>query len=179
MGKLDIDSRFGKISIVDEQTYSLRSADNVTRYEREIVLAEYRPCTFYGIALNGLPQVLVAADRGATSVNTHSVVVIENRLCLAIGNHVIALSLPKLETLWAKAVDWATCFGIHVCRARNILISHGELEIARLTEDGEIVWRSSGADIFTGHFELRPEWIEARDWNDQLYRFEYETGASL
>jgi hypothetical protein len=46
--------------------------------------------------MNGSPKVLVGVGGGATSVNTHSVVVVRNRLYLAIGNHVVAMSLPGL-----------------------------------------------------------------------------------
>ena len=180
MSKLEVATSFGEITIVHELTYSFRSTDNVISYPRETIKPDGGAIqTCYGLVMNGSPQVLVAVGGGATSLHAHSVVVVGNRLYVAIGNHVVAMSLPGLETLWATKVDWATCFGIHVDETRGILISHGELAIARLSEDGQIPWTSSGRDIFTGQFALRPEWIEARDWNDQLYRFEYETGASL
>jgi hypothetical protein len=47
------------------------------------------------------------------------------------------------------------------------LISHGELEIARLAEDGSILWQTSGTDIFSEAFALRPEFIEAVDFYER------------
>ena len=55
-------------------------------------------------------------------------------------------------------------------------ISHGELSIVRFSAEGGILWRATGADIFTGNFSLKPDFIEAVDWSDRVYRFSYLDG---
>jgi hypothetical protein len=56
------------------------------------------------------------------------------------------------------------------------LISHGELEIARFTEAGEIAWQSSGRDIFTGELILGEQSLAITDFDGVQYRFRYSDG---
>lgn len=41
-------------------------------------------------------------------------------------------------------MDTATCLGIYFDEVSGALISHGEMEIARLSADESIVWRTVG-----------------------------------
>lgn len=91
----------------------------------------------------------------------------------------ICLALGSCERVWSRVTDLATCFGVHFAPERRALISHGELEISRLREAGEILWRTGGADIFSGELALMPTHIEVRDFNGLLYRFDYDSGAKL
>jgi hypothetical protein len=59
------------------------------------------------------------------------------------------------------------------------MVSHGELEISRVSDDGVLLWSSSGADIFTEGFSLKPECIEVADFNGRKYRFSYASGAEV
>ena len=57
-------------------------------------------------------------------------------------------------------------------------IVHGELEISRIDNFGNIVWQQGGADILvnpdgTDNFELTPERIQVTDWNDKTYIFDF------
>lgn len=81
--------------------------------------------------------------------------------------------------IWSVQVDSATCFGIYFDDARKALNSHGELEIAKISEDGSILWQTSGAEIFSEAFALRPEFIEAVDFNQRSYRFSYVDGQPV
>ena len=62
---------------------------------------------------------------------------------------------------------------------------HGELEISRLSNDGQIVWQQSGADIFTttnGHeddFLLTDKCIIATDWNNKKYQFDFDGNSII
>jgi hypothetical protein len=86
------------------------------------------------------------------------------------------MNLRPFEIEWFVQVDAATCFGIYFDVPHSALISHGELEIARLSYDGAILWSRSGADIFSEGFSMLPGYVEAIDFNGQAYRFDYETG---
>jgi hypothetical protein len=53
------------------------------------------------------------------------------------------------------------------------------MEISRLNKDGEIIWQQGGADIFvtqdgTENFILNEESIVVKDWNNDIYRFDYD-----
>jgi hypothetical protein len=72
----------------------------------------------------------------------------------------------------------ATCFGIHWENGRGALISHGELEISRLSSEGNLLWQASGADVFSEGFRLLPAHIEAVDFKRTVYRLDYATGEA-
>jgi hypothetical protein len=57
------------------------------------------------------------------------------------------------------------------------LLSHAELEIARVSLFGKVMWKSGGEDIFTGGFKVFPDYVEAVDFNQTAYHIEIETGA--
>lgn len=67
-------------------------------------------------------------------------------LFVCYGNEVYALTLPYLKLLWRKQLDFATCFGIY--EFEGDFIVHGEVDISRITANGDIKWQYSGADIF-------------------------------
>lgn len=112
-------------------------------------------------------------------MHEHSALVIDDRLYLAVGDHVACLSLELPHRLiWATRVDTATCFGVYWDSGRAALISHGELEVSRLSLRGHLLWQSSGADIFSNGFRLLPEYIEVVDFNQTIYCIDYVTGVS-
>jgi len=98
---------------------------------------------------------------------------------MAVGAYLVCFGLSAFSLLWAIQVDTATCFGVHFSAAHGALISHGELEIARVSDTGAIVWSQSGRDIFTGDFKLAPDCIEVSDFDGAVYRFDYDDGRLL
>jgi hypothetical protein len=133
----------------------------------------------HGVIVNGVPEVVVGGAAGATGVHDKSALILHESLFLAVCDHVVCIDLLLAPAFrWATKVDFATCFGVHHDPARGALISHGEMEIARLSRDGRIIWRSSGKDIFSG-FSLQHDHIEAIDFNGRKYRLAYETGDAI
>jgi hypothetical protein len=170
----------GDIEVIDELCYSFGSEDNLRAYPVELYLSkEPAMVSAHGVLLNGEPLAVFGASGGATGIHAHSAVLVGQDLCLAICNMVVCAALDAFAVKWAVNVDEATCFGIYYQRERNALFSHGELEIARLTTHGEIVWRASGADIFSEGFELLDEGIKVTDFNGKVYLFDYETGKDV
>ena len=121
---------------------------------------------------------IVYATGGATGVHEHSAIVHKDQLILAVGPFLCCLGIPSLELCWYQEVDAATCFGVYYSANRNCFISHGELEITRVELDGEIKWKSGGADILTNGFELFKEHVEVVDWNNWRYFIDLDTGQS-
>jgi hypothetical protein len=52
------------------------------------------------------------------------------------------------------------------------------LEIARVSLTGEIVWSAGGKDIFSEGFQIVGDYIEAIDFNHEVYRVDIATGRS-
>ncbi|MBW3502561.1 hypothetical protein [Janthinobacterium sp. NKUCC08_JDC] len=180
MSSIVIFSELGEIKIVDEPSHTFGSQDNVHRYAQEKNLQPvYTPTSTHGVFLNGDPVVVFGAPGGCSSVHKHSALVLNSNLLLAVGDSVLCFSLNDLKLIWASVVDDATCFGIYYESKRMTLISHGELNIARLDENGKILWSSSGADIFSEGFRLEEEYIVVTDFNQRNYRINYETGVSV
>ncbi len=172
-------TRAGSIAIVDEPTYTFGSADNKHHYPHEVPVGrDFPPCTAHGVLLNGEP-LAVFGDFRCSGVHPHSALVIDDRVLLAAGGQVLCFSPEPFHVHWELEVDSAACFGIHFSSHHNALISHGELSIARFSRDGRLLWQSYGADIFSEGLALKPDAVEAIDFNGMRYRFSYDTGQSL
>lgn len=121
-------------------------------------------------------QCVLVAGGGPSGVHPHSAVVHDRRLMVAVGPHLCALGLPKLDLHWSVAVDDATCFGVYYSAKHDCYVSHGELAVARVALDGTIVWSAGGKDIFTEGFTLRDDDVEVVDFNHEKYRIDLATG---
>jgi hypothetical protein len=95
------------------------------------------------------------------------------------GNNIFCLTIPGLDLLWTTKADPAVCFEIY--KFEDSYIVHGELEISRLNEDGKVIWKFSGPDIFTTptgqeNFKLESGVIEAISWDGTRSRLDAGTG---
>lgn len=170
-------TELGDVSVINEPTYTFGSSDNVRSYPFEKNLdSESSPVSVHSVFLNENPIAVFGATGGASGVHEHSAVFHNGRLYLAVSDSVVCLVLQPFEFKWALCIDTATCFGVHVHEPTGSLISHGELEITRFTENGEILWQSSGRDIFTGSLVLGEESVAVTDFNGDQYRFRYSDG---
>lgn len=177
---MHLETPAGIVQIVDEPTYSVGSPDNVRSYPLEVDLAAgSRATSIHGVLLDGTPVALFSNGGGASGIHEHSAVFRNGFLHLAVGDRVVCLGLRPAEVIWSTEVDPATCFGIHFHEPRGALISHGELEITRLSEEGAILWRASGADIFSDGFALLPDCVQVVDFEKRIYRFRYEDGLPV
>ncbi len=171
------------VTLLDDPTYTPGSADNVRRYDREYCLVkEYRPVSQYGLVCRHSDgtthSCILLAGGGASRVHDHSAVIVNGACFVGVGDMLCSLSLPILDLRWATRVDTATCFGVYYCPQHDCLLSHGELEIARLRLSGEIVWSASGRDIFSEGFRIMGNDVEAIDFYHGVYRIDIATGRS-
>jgi hypothetical protein len=180
MSSITIASRFGNVGIVNEPTYSFGSGDNLRRYEQEKNLQEvYRPTSVHGVFLDDEPLAVFGAAGGCSAVHRHSALVLDSKLYLAVGDSLVCFALDDRQFCWATVLDPATCFGIYYETERDALISHGELEVARIDKKGNVLWASSGADIFSEGFRLEKKFIAVTDFDKREYHFSYENGSAL
>ena len=171
------------LTLLDDPTYTAGSADNVQRYDREYCFVkEYRPVSKYGVVCRepggATHSCILLAGGGASRVHEHSAVVVHGSFFVGVGDILCSLSLPALDLRWATKVDTATCFGVYHSPQHDCLLSHGELEVARVSLGGKIVWGASGKDIFSESFQIIGDHIEAIDFNHEVYRIDIATGRS-
>lgn len=122
---------------------------------------------------------LLTAAGGASGVHEHSALLHGRRVVVAVGPYMCALSLPSLDLEWSVNVDDATCFGVYYSSKHDCYVSHGELTVARVSLDGEMIWAAGGKDIFTEGFTLREDDAEVVDFNHERYRVDLTTGSSV
>ncbi len=170
-----------EIFIRNEPTYSPCSADNVHAYDVEYFLSDKREImNRHGVTLvnhdGTAKSCILLASGGGTTVHERSALICKDTLYVAVGSQLCALALPTLSLAWNAQVDFVTCFEVLFSSEHKCLISHGELEIARVELDGNVTWSQSGHDIFTGELFLEPDQVKITDWNDDLYVFTIDDG---
>ena len=168
------------IELIDESNYSSRSVDNNFNYHQQYDNEPgYIPSTQIGIKLYEgdrlISNALIKSSGGATKIHKTSQVLNNESITICCSNSIFNLSIPKLSLLWKTIADDVTCFQIF--KYQEDYIIHGELNITRLSKNGEILWQNSGADIFVSqndqdHFEFINDMIQVKDWNNQLYKFD-------
>lgn len=178
---MELESGSFALTVYDDPTYIPGSADNARKYDREYCLVEkYRPVSQYGLLCREQEgpthSCILLAGGGASRVHDHSVVVVNGSCFVGVGDMLCCLSLPSLDLMWAVRVDTATCFGVYYFPQGDCLLSHGELEIARVNLDGQIIWSANGKDIFSEDFQIVDDHVEAVDFNHQVYRIDITTG---
>lgn len=168
-----------RIKLVNEPTYSFGSTDNSRRYDTEVDLTGgCQASSIHGLIIDDRPTLVVGDSGGASGVHEHSLLLLESRVYIAVGAHIVCLTLGSQKPDWTVEIDEATCFGLYYAEAHDALISHGELEIARFDRDGEVLWSAGGADVFSEGITLHDDSIEAVDFDQQSYFFSYATGES-
>lgn len=171
-----------RVEIFSDKTYSVNSVDNKNEY-KQIYLdkSEYHLSSKYGINIYEVDKLissaLIGASGGSTCPHNNSVVVEENRITICCGNSIFSLRLPDLRLEWKSEADEATCFEIF--KYKDSFIVHGELEITRISNDGKILWKQSGGDIFTtlngeNTFKITDNCILATDWENRKYKFDFD-----
>lgn len=173
------------VEIRNEPTYSFASADKQRSYQHEYGLTGggYQFTSRHGVRCwkdgEVVGSAVLGASGGATGVHDSSAVIARSQCFVAVGPCVAALALPTLALVWSTEVDAATCFGVYSSSDTQALISHGELEVARLTFGGAVVWTAGGADIFTEGFQIDRGVIRVLDFEKRSYNFDEKTGREL
>ena len=121
-------------------------------------------------------SAIIGSIGGGTTNHAKATIFEDERFLICCSDSVFCLSIPDLTLLWRTQADEASCFEIF--KFKDNYIIHGELEITRLDKNGEILWQHSGADIFTtiagkDDFELTDKYIIAKDFENRIYKFDY------
>jgi hypothetical protein len=164
-----------RVHLIDEACYTPASPDNVNTYDHEYTGPGDDLQSVVGVRCGHHSAILLSTGiRGG--VDARSLVYVDETIFVACGSSVFALVLPTLGLQWMVNVDFASCFGLYLCRPEGCLICHGECNITRLTLDGQVVWSTSGRDIFTGAFSVLGDHIRAVDFNGDAYVVDLATG---
>ena len=171
-----------EVALWEDHTYTRNSADNVHRYDREVVVASDH---WYAVGVQvregerALASMVVLWMPGCGAPHRRSVLARDGVLLLPAINEVVAYDLPSLRERWRAWTDGGCVSALHEVPGDDALIVHGELTIARLSADGRIEWERGGLDIFSGALRMDGDAVEVTDWNQALHRFRLSDGEVL
>src|SRR5687768_14834786 len=166
-----------EIEIVNEPAYNFGSADNARSYPftwNRDPTESTMPA--YGVLLDGEPLAVFGDWECVAKAHEHSALLLNGLLYIAVAGRIFCLQPKPFELRWVLRADSGACFGVHYHQPSGALIAHGELEITRFNESGDILWQSSGRDIFTGELKLEELSVLAVDFNGDVHRFRYSDG---
>lgn len=172
------------IDIVDDQTYSINSADNTSHYDKIYFDGSTNQDRFYPTSKHGirvkqadkeLTSAIICEVGGATDIHNGSFTISEDTLLICCCDKIYSLKLPDLSINWHKRLDPATCFGIYPFD--NDFIIHGELQITRIDKDGNEKWTFGARDIFVtpdgkASFTIQADKILLTDWEGYKYKLD-------
>ena len=171
-----------KIEIYSDETFEIDYAENLNKYDFQYFEDENKyNSTFVGVKIyeNGelKRSTIIGSEGGNTGINENSKIIEQNRILICCADKIFCLSFPELNLVWKTKSDEMSCFEIF--KKEDYYIVHGELEITKLNDNGKILWQKSGADIFTtvngkNDFELTDKYIIATDWENRIYKFDYD-----
>lgn len=119
-----------------------------------------------------LSRTLILGACGSTGIFDRNILIDDDCLLICVSDQVYRFKLPEMELDWKTRCDDATCFTI--TKFKDDYLIHGELQIARLSKEGDIKWFFSGRDIFVlphGESDLLVEddMITIKDWEGYKY----------
>lgn len=169
------------IEIVDDQTYTINSVDNVSRYDKiyfsdSTSIEKFYPTSKHGIRVKladvELASAIICEVGGGTTIHNKSFIVSEDALLICCCDKVYSLELPNLSINWFKRLDPGTCFGIY--QFDNDFLIHGELQITRININGNEKWTFRARDIFVTSdgnksFAIQADKILLIDWEGYRY----------
>ena len=168
-----------QVKITNESDYNSDSKENIFNYKKKYLTdSDYILLTKFGITVfeNGieLNSALIGAEGGASGLHKTSQIIENNRILICCSDTIFSLELPSLSLNWKTKVDQATAFQIF--KIEGGFIVHGELEITRIDDKGNVIWQNGGADIFVtpdgkDNFEVNGEVIKAIDWGNRTYKW--------
>ena len=170
-----------KVRIIKELNNFSDSEEKMLSYEKEYLSESiYFLSNKFGIRIfeKGIEinSAIIANDFGATGLHETSQVFSENQILICCGDSVFCLDIPTLTLNWKTKVDEITAFQIF--KLDDGYAIHGELQITKINQEGDILWQNSGRDIFItaegkNDFEIKDSYIQAKDWDHQIYRWNF------
>jgi hypothetical protein len=154
-----------EIEVINDEGYVLNSPGNQNHYQHVIHDPKdvYQPSAKYSISVKEtgveLSNVIICASGGSTGIDEHTYIIKHDTLIVCCTNHIYALQIPSLNLLWKQNLDQVCCFSIY--EFEGDLLIHGETQVSRITNTGDVKWTFGARDIFVTLDEKPP--IELSD----------------
>ncbi|AYN03522.1 hypothetical protein [Flavobacterium sp. 140616W15] len=171
-----------QIEIFNDSNYTINSIDNLKVYDTVFFQEKKDKDKLYSTSKCGIivkksdtkiASAIICESGSATAITEKSFIIEDDRIWICVCNKVYCLEIPSLNLVWRKEIDFITNFSIH--KIQDDFIIHGELDIKRITKDGETIWSFGGRNIWVNQ-EGRTEFnIE----NNQIHLFDFESNEYI
>ncbi|MBB4804355.1 hypothetical protein HNP37_004442 [Flavobacterium nitrogenifigens] len=178
---MKVDYKNFEIEVIDDKNYNLNSTYNLRQYQKTYFEEnEFRPSSKHAIIIKEhgieIASVLICETNGATEIFDNSFIIENDKIWIIVSNKIYCLEIPSLEIIWRKEFDQFTNFHIH--KLEEDFVIHGELEIFRITKEGEIIWRFGGLDIWINpegknEFTIENHFIRLFDFESNEYVLDF------
>ena len=148
---MKVDYKNFEIEVIDDKNYILNSSNNLRQYQKVYYEESEFHCSSkhaviikeHGIEIS---NAIICETEGATGIYENSYIIENDKIWIRVSNKIYCLKIPSLEIIWQKEFDQFTNFCFY--KLEEDFLIHGELEIFRITKNGEIIWRFGGRDIW-------------------------------
>jgi len=171
------------LELFEDPTYKIGSIENNFTYDFVYYDNDYIDLytSRHGVKIfekgTLIKSAIICAFGGTSNIGNNSAIIDNENLLICCGNKVFCLQLPSLLLNWVTETDESACFAIY--KANNAIFTHGEIEITRLDENGNIVWQKSLMDIIVNInnaencFILHENHIELQDFSSNKYTIDF------
>ena len=180
-----------EIEIFNDANYCLNSTSNFRHYQNVYFEGKHQEDKFHStskhaviVKENGIEisNVILCEVGGATGIDKNSFIIDDDKIWICVCNKIYCLEIPTLKLVWYKEFDWATNFAIY--KLEKDFIIHGESEIFRITQEGGIVWRFGGRDIWVNNkdqkeFNIENNTIRLFDFQSNEYVIDFDGNQTI
>lgn len=179
---IKIDYRNFTIELFDELNDDLdliiKSKNNEIDFGSKREKPEYRSRHYIVVKQLGIEisNIIIYETNSASGIYEDTFAVKDDKLFVISGNEIYCLEIPSLKLIWHKEFDQAVNFTLY--KLEEDFIIYGELEIFRITKEGEIVWSFIGRDIWINlegknSFSIESDKIRLFDFQSNEYVLDY------
>lgn len=167
------------IDITEDNTFTVGSSDN-RKYDllmNPTNLKHSYKALRISVKGNAYREVVLIGDE-CTCVQDNCAILEDDVLTVLLNNHITQINVAALEIVGGYDLDiFGTTFAIY--RMVDGYLIYGEIEIIKLDNSFNIVWKFSGKDIFVSvsgknAFELTEESIRLYDFEDNFYELNFD-----
>jgi len=179
---MKVDYKSFEVEVIDDENHSLNSTKNLHQYKTVYCEeSEFHSVSKHGIIIKEhgieISSLIIHEFGGATTISDDSFIIEDDKIWIRICNKIYCFSIPNLELIWHKEFDFATNFSFH--KLENDFIIYGEVEIFRITKEGEIIWRFEGRDIWVSvdgknPFNIETDKIRLCDFQSNEYILDFD-----
>lgn len=175
-----------EIEVSDDPDYNLNSANNQRQYEKvyfeekrkqNIVYPESKHTIIIKESGIEISSSIICEVGWTVKVNHNTFIIEDDKIWIISCAKIYCLEIPTLELIWQKDFDSFTLFSLY--KLENDFIIHGEVEIFRITREGEIIWSFGGRDIWVNtkgktEFSIENNIIKLYDFESNEYIIDFD-----